>query len=168
MSDQAAEKTLTIPIPTVAPIGWEIDDVKLVQEVWDTFVKPDQEAGNVQSGEMRMLMAILRAVAAGFDAMNERLASAGGEPQVIHVHHHDLEAHATSFNEGYEAAVTQGLVDDPALAGDWFEGKLREAQAKALREAAEAAEGMHDPVAPDCREWSDWLKTRAATIEAAQ
>ncbi len=62
------DKTLIIPVPLVAPIGWEIDDVKLVQEVWDTFVKPEQEAGNVQSGEMRMLMAILRAVAAGLEA----------------------------------------------------------------------------------------------------
>ncbi|MGY4543277.1 hypothetical protein ACVWY0_003210 [Arthrobacter sp. UYNi723] len=67
MSDSTAEKSLIIPIPLVAPIGWEIDDVKLVQEVWDTFVKPDQEAGNVQSGEMRMLMAILRAVADGLE-----------------------------------------------------------------------------------------------------
>lgn len=66
-----ARKTITIPVPTVAPMGWEIDDVKLVQEVWDTFVKPDQEAGNVQSGEMRMLMAILRSVAAGLEATNQ-------------------------------------------------------------------------------------------------
>jgi urease accessory protein UreF len=86
---------------------------------------------------------------------------------VIHVAH-DTEAHARSFNEGYEAAVRQGLADDPALAGDWFEGKLREAQAQALRDAAAAAEGMHDPVPPDCREWADWLKARAAAIEADQ
>jgi hypothetical protein len=33
----------------------------------------------------------------------------------------------------------------------------------ALVEAAEAAEGMHDPVAPDCQEWADWLRARAAT-----
>ena len=33
--------------------------------------------------------------------------------------------------------------------------------AEALRAAAEAAEGMHDPPAPDCAEWADWLRARA-------
>lgn len=33
---------------------------------------------------------------------------------------------------------------------------------RALREAALAARGMHDPVAPDCAEWADWLDARAA------
>lgn len=32
---------------------------------------------------------------------------------------------------------------------------------KALREAAEAARGMHDPVAPDCTEWATWMDARA-------
>jgi hypothetical protein len=41
---------------------------------------------------------------------------------------------------------------------------IREAQARALEDAAEAAEGMHDPSAPDCREWADWLRARAAAI----
>ena len=57
-------------------------------------------------------------------------------PAVIHVHH-DTEAHARSFNEGYEAAVTQGLADDPTLADDWFQAKLREARAQALENAAQ-------------------------------
>jgi len=35
------------------------------------------------------------------------------------------------------------------------------AAAGALREAAEAARQMHDPVAPDCAEWADWLDARA-------
>lgn len=60
-------------------------------------------------------------------------------PTVIHVHH-DTEAHARSFNEGYEAAVSQGLADDPMLASEWLEGKLREAKAEALEEAAQAFE----------------------------
>jgi hypothetical protein len=51
-------------------------------------------------------------------------------PTVIHVHH-DTEAHARSFNEGYEAAVTQGLSDDPTLADDWFQEKIREAKEEA-------------------------------------
>lgn len=59
-----SERTITIPVPTVAPMGWEANSAS-VQEVWDTFVKPDQDAGNVQSGEMRVLMAVLRSVYEG-------------------------------------------------------------------------------------------------------
>jgi len=55
---------ITIPIPTVMPFGSELLP-EHAQEVWDTFVKPDQDAGNLQSVEMRMLMAILRAFAQG-------------------------------------------------------------------------------------------------------
>lgn len=43
----------------------------------------------------------------------------------------DMEAHIKSFNEGYEAAVTQGLADDPTLADDWFQEKIRAAKADA-------------------------------------
>lgn len=50
---------------------------------------------------------------------------------LIHVHHHDIEKRAEHFNEGYEAAVSQGLADDPSLADDWLQEKLREAQAEA-------------------------------------
>lgn len=32
----------------------------------------------------------------------------------------DMEAHASSFNEGYETAVTQGLADDPTRAEEWL------------------------------------------------
>jgi hypothetical protein len=60
-----SRKMMAIPVPVVAPLGWEVDDPKVVQEVWDTFVKPEQEAGTPQSGEMRVLMAILRAVYEG-------------------------------------------------------------------------------------------------------
>lgn len=45
----------------VAPLGWELDRDG-VRGVWDTFVKPQQESGELQSIEDRMLMAILRAV----------------------------------------------------------------------------------------------------------
>lgn len=38
---------------------------------------------------------------------------------------------------------------------------LAQAKAAALEEAADAAEGMHDPVATDCKEWADWLRARA-------
>lgn len=58
---------------------------------------------------------------------------------LIHVHHHDIEHHARSFNEGYEAAVTQGLADDPSLADDWFQEKIREAKAAAWEECEAAS-----------------------------
>lgn len=43
----------------IAPLGGYLKRA-YVQEVWDTFVKPDQDAGLPQSAEMRVLMAILR------------------------------------------------------------------------------------------------------------
>lgn len=36
-----------------------------------------------------------------------KLHVASPEPVAVHVHHHDIEAHAASFNEGYEEAVRQ-------------------------------------------------------------
>jgi hypothetical protein len=36
--------------------------------------------------------------------------------------------------------------------------------AEQLRAAAEAARGMHDPPAPDCVEWADWLDARADAL----
>lgn len=59
------EEHITIPVPIVRPLGAMLDKPEYVQEVWDAFVKPDQDAGVPQSVEMRMLMAILRAVAHG-------------------------------------------------------------------------------------------------------
>ena len=56
--------TFTAPVPQVAPTGFEVTP-GMVRDVWDTFVKPDQDAGNLQSAEMRVLMAILRATYEG-------------------------------------------------------------------------------------------------------
>lgn len=61
-----SEKTVLIPVPIVAPMGQEVDAAG-VQMVWDTFVKPGQDRGDLQSIEDRYLMAILRAVNAGLD-----------------------------------------------------------------------------------------------------
>jgi hypothetical protein len=58
-------ETVTIPVPQLAPFGEPINNPDVVQEVWDTFVKPSQDAGELQSIEMRALMAILRAVHKG-------------------------------------------------------------------------------------------------------
>lgn len=59
-----SDKRIGIPVPRLAPFDIEVDSSG-VQEVWDTFIKPDQDAGNVQSVETRLLMAILRAVYQG-------------------------------------------------------------------------------------------------------
>lgn len=56
-------KYIEIPMPVVAPTGWEVDTPSMVEEVWDAFVKPSQsDDAPPQSVEMRMLMAILRSV----------------------------------------------------------------------------------------------------------
>jgi hypothetical protein len=65
MADQEP-KTFECPIPLVAPSGFEVT-APMVKDVWDTFVVPDQEKDLPQSGEMRVLMAILRAVNAGLE-----------------------------------------------------------------------------------------------------
>lgn len=64
-----------------------------------------------------------RAAAADLDALAESIREAG----VIEVHHHDIEQHAVSFNEGYEAAMAQHLADDPSVAQDWLDENLAEA-----------------------------------------
>jgi hypothetical protein len=60
-----AHRTITIPVPELAPFGLPITNPNAVQDVWDTFVKPGQDAQVPQSVEMRALMAILRAVHQG-------------------------------------------------------------------------------------------------------
>jgi hypothetical protein len=57
--------TFECPIPIVRPLGSRLDKAEYVQEVWDEFVKPEQDAEIPPSVEMRLLMAILRAVAQG-------------------------------------------------------------------------------------------------------
>ena len=61
---------ISIPSPKTAPFGTPVTHDG-VQEVWDAFVKPEQDAGIPQSVEMRMLMAILRSVAAGMREAGE-------------------------------------------------------------------------------------------------
>lgn len=45
--------------PKVAPFAYEVTP-KMVKEVWDTYIKPGQDAQLSQSVEERTLMAILR------------------------------------------------------------------------------------------------------------
>lgn len=64
--DPGKAETVAIPIPIVRPLGTRLDRPEYVKEVWDAFVKPEQDAEIPPSVEMRMLMAILRAVHDGF------------------------------------------------------------------------------------------------------
>lgn len=64
---------------------------------------------------------------------------------VLHVHHFDMENHAESFNGGYEAAVTQGLADDPTLAQEWLDAHDAEVATRALSNVLLAA---HIPTGP--------------------
>ncbi|WP_169165126.1 hypothetical protein [Cellulomonas taurus] len=70
------------------------------------------------------------------------LAAAGllatAEPTVVRVHYGDSEAHARSFNEGFETAVAQSLADDPALAQEW----LAEHDAQVRRDACDALQQL--------------------------
>lgn len=99
-------------------------------------------------------------------ALREARAALGAAAphMVIHVHHHDIEHHALSFNEGYEAAVTQGLANDPSLADDWFQDKIREAKAQALEEAV-AAFPLETITHPDNA--VVWLAARAGALRGA-
>jgi hypothetical protein len=72
-----------------------------------------------------------RSVNSSKDAFRAALEAAAPH-MLIHVHHHDIEHHARSFNEGYEAAVTQGLADVPTLADVLFLDMIRVAIAEAL------------------------------------
>ena len=70
--NEGEHQTITIPVPLVRPLGVPLDKAEYVQEVWNAFVKPDQEGEIPPSNEMRMLMAILRAVAWGLSDAEEQ------------------------------------------------------------------------------------------------
>lgn len=69
-------ETVTIPMPLVAPFMLPLDKPEYVQEVWDAFVKPHQEREEPPSVEMRLLMAILRAVNKGLEDKVEEVNNA--------------------------------------------------------------------------------------------
>lgn len=68
-------------------------------------------------------------------------APQGGDAEAlvgwVHVTHADPEEYARIFNEGYEAAMTQHLADDPGAADDWLAAHDAEVRASAARETAE-------------------------------
>jgi hypothetical protein len=69
---------ITIPIPVVAPLGIPVETKEEVYAVWDAFVKPEQDVGIPQSVEMRILMAILRAVYKGYGDRDRKPADTSG------------------------------------------------------------------------------------------
>nr|DAT11712.1 MAG TPA: hypothetical protein [Caudoviricetes sp.] len=67
MNENTTDPTFPLPQPLIAPFGVKITP-EMVQEVWDTFVKPGQsDDAPPQSAEMRALMGILRAVYAALE-----------------------------------------------------------------------------------------------------
>jgi hypothetical protein len=68
MADEEKLETFECPVPLVAPFGFEVT-APMVRDVWETFVVNSYENKNdlPQSGEMRVLMGILRAVNAGLE-----------------------------------------------------------------------------------------------------
>lgn len=68
MNENTTNPTFTLPQPLVAPLGVRVTPA-MVQDVWDTFVKPGQsDDAPPQSAQMRALMGILRAVNAALEA----------------------------------------------------------------------------------------------------
>lgn len=55
--------------PSVLPFGLPVTSAAAIKQVWDAFVAPSQsDDAPPQSVEMRVLMAVLRSVAAGLEA----------------------------------------------------------------------------------------------------
>lgn len=85
------------------------------------------------------------------------LATAGygnvQETRTVEVHHHDIERHAESFNEGYEAAMVLPLMSEQEIEehgpGAWLRQRIDAAVLVALLTAADAMEAdpqFRDPL----------------------
>lgn len=90
--------------------------------------------------------------------------------QPVIIHHGDPDTYAAACNEGFETAVAQGLADDPTLAYDWLQQKLREAQAEALREAADELDKLWyerlDRPENGGRDWADGVEQAETLVRA--
>lgn len=120
----------------------------------DTFAPPNMHADNNAVDEANASCTVPPPGWWCSRAKGHEGPCAAREAAVLHVHHHDVENHAKSYNEGYQDAVTQGLADDPSLAADWLAEHdaavlaavdTKEAAAKALEEAADALDAMAVP-----------------------
>lgn len=92
-----------------------------------------------------------------------RILEAAAPHMLVTVHHHDIEHHARSFNEGYETAMAQELAEDPTIAQDWLDEKLTEAKAEALEDAAEAWQVRMDTIGRGSVEAKAFMQMRAVT-----
>ena len=99
--------------PTMAPFGIPIT-ASGVQEVWDTFVKPEQDEDRPQSAEMRMLMGILRWVSTTLEALEEQDAA-------------DAEEAETGERPDSGHAATMHVRVKPAVDEDEWETALEKA-----------------------------------------
>lgn len=92
----------------------------------------------------------------------------------IMVHTCDSEYYASAWNDGYETAVAQGLADDPSLASDWLDEKIRTAKAEVLRDAANTGwMAMLDlsrrkSMVPGADDFRDWLRGHGDSIGAGE
>lgn len=74
-----------IPMPLVRPLDIPVS-ADGVLDVWDTFVKPHQAAGIPPSVELRILMAVLRAVHKGlsdYEAAHPEVPAVNRSPQSV-------------------------------------------------------------------------------------
>lgn len=78
----AEDSTLTIPMPAVAPTGFEIDKAEAIHPVWEMVMA--EQGGRVQSIEDRMLMAVLRAVHEGLNRRQLCTACAAKTEEATH------------------------------------------------------------------------------------
>lgn len=78
----------------------------------------------------------------------------------------DTEAHATSFNQGFDAAVAQGLTEDPAFAEEWLHDRIRKEVALAFNEAADHLLELWTAGSPELPRGAvaiaTWLRERTA------
>ena len=101
----AALKFLTVA-GRLVPAGGMALTAELVEDVRIVLgLKGSQDIKVVLDAQVR-----LRAMFPATEPaeVNGNICTEGNSsPTVVHVHHHDIEAHAASFNEGYEEAVRQ-------------------------------------------------------------
>lgn len=151
----ATGPTMTIPVPQLLPLGIPLNSASTVQDVWDAFVKPGQDAGMPQSIEMRSLMAILRAVAAPLHEPDDAPTQAAEAVARINAQMRQLSEQMTGIGPkiekalaGVRAAVTTSDPHASFLAGFLAGAATNEGHAtreRAEREWTRHAKGTATP-----------------------
>jgi len=136
------------------------DREELFQIIWDGAVDD-----RVKDGKSPEKVPVVRPKV--WALVHEILAAGYVKSETVtHIHWHDMESHARSFNEGYETAMSQELADDPTRADDWFNKKLREAKIEALRHLADDfSVNLTVMSGPKIRAW---ITAQAEAIESGQ